>query len=326
MTADGKLPALKVLQIGKYFYPDEGGIETVTLGISTALAAENIQADVLCFARHAAYNPITAPPYDVVRARPDFVIGTRIFSSDYVAKVRDLAPRYDAALLHCPNPLAMAAALLFWRKPLILIWHADILPYPALAPLIRPLERASIRQAAAIVSPTIAHTEGSYLASRMVAKREIIPLPFDATRLPAASQDNAELRTVLAFLAGRQLVLAVGRLVPYKGFDVLIKAIATMDPRLAVVVVGTGPEATALAAVSAAAGGGRSYIVYRTSGRCRARGALRAGLRGHHAVRDARRNVRHDAGRSDVVRQAGRPRPASPAQESTGSTSMVSPD
>ena len=50
------------------------------------------------------------------------------------------------------------------------------------------------------------------------------------------------------------MILAVGRLVPYKGFDVLIRAGALLDPALAICIAGGGPLAAALAREAAEAG------------------------------------------------------------------------
>jgi glycosyltransferase involved in cell wall biosynthesis len=236
---------INILQIGKYFNPDKGGIETVTEGISTALLSEDIVADVLCFARERPYETAHLP-YKIMRARPNLELGNKALSVDYYRQIAALSDNYDAALMHLPNPLAMLGALAGWRKPLILIWHADILPYKLLSPFIRILERASIRQATAVISPTAMHTEGSYLAEALAPKREVIPYPFFADRLPDADASAPEVRAIEAFLRGRRLVLAVGRLVPYKGFDVLVDASLTLDPSAAIVIVGTGPMAKAL--------------------------------------------------------------------------------
>lgn len=52
---------------------------------------------------------------------------------------------------------------------------------------------------------------------------------------------------IAQWLNGRRLILSVGRLVPYKGFDTLIDAAAHLPDDAAVVIVGEGPLKQALA-------------------------------------------------------------------------------
>jgi glycosyltransferase involved in cell wall biosynthesis len=49
------------------------------------------------------------------------------------------------------------------------------------------------------------------------------------------------------FIGSRKLILSVGRLVPYKGFEVLIEAASSISADCAIVVVGTGPLRESLA-------------------------------------------------------------------------------
>ena len=68
-------------------------------------------------------------------------------------------------------------------------------------------------------------------------KCAVIPYGIDASPL-AAPRTCGRARAIRREL-GTPLLLFVGRLVPYKGVDVLMRAIATLDLRLAV--VGDGP-------------------------------------------------------------------------------------
>src|SRR3712207_1964424 len=131
---------LRLLQIGKHFPPDTGGIETVMYGISNALQLEGIRADVLCFGiTGRAYPPLDLG-YEVVRASPTMQVGNKVVSIEFIRKLRALEHDYDAALLHLPNPVAALGVIAYWRKPLILLWHADV-PQPYVRKLLAPLDR-----------------------------------------------------------------------------------------------------------------------------------------------------------------------------------------
>jgi glycosyltransferase involved in cell wall biosynthesis len=242
--ASGERP-VRVLQIGKYFFPDQGGVETVTLAISQALALYDIQADVLCFSRQPRYEEY-AGPFRVIRAHTNFRLSNKSFSFDYVRKVARLASEYDVGLLHLPNPIGMLAALQFWNKPLLALWHADMASYPIAGRIFRGAERQLVRRAARVIAPSPAHVSGSYLARELAPKSCVIPFPFDRHRLPKPDRSAAGTTRARQFAGARRIALAVGRLVAYKGFDVLIAAARNLRPDLCVVIAGTGPLRAAL--------------------------------------------------------------------------------
>ena len=232
-------PALRILQMGKFFPPDRGGIETVTRNISEMLTPLAIRADVLCLGLEAE-GDLDVGSYSVRRIRPQLVLGgNKALSTRYITDVRAASARYDVGLLHMPNPLAALAALIGWRKPLVLLWHADF----SIAPLRAVGDRLDewlIRRADAVIAPTCVHLDSSRLADRMRSKSTVIPYPF--TPGPAASEAPSDLsRRVARWADGRRVVLAVGRLVPYKGFDVLVDAAAKSAGNVAWVIVGDGP-------------------------------------------------------------------------------------
>lgn len=231
---------LRLLQIGKYFFPDQGGVETVTLAISKALLDHGIQADVLSFSQRPFY-PDYEGPFRVIRSKTAFRISNKTISFDYIRKIAELAELYDVGLLHMPNPLGMIGALRYWRRPLILLWHADIITYPRLGRLLRGLERKVIQRAARVIVPTSAHVSGSYVARELADKACVIPFPFDRSRLPEPDREGRSVMVAREFAGERRIVLAIGRLVPYKGFDVLISAARFLEPRSCVVIVGSGP-------------------------------------------------------------------------------------
>lgn len=230
---------MKVLQIGKYFYPDSGGIETVTRDISYGLCEIGIRTDVLVFSKcsHIECNF----PFEVFRSRGNFEIFGKPISIDYVDQLKNLTNYYDIGLIHLPNPVAMFAALAYWKKPLALLWHSDIVTYPRAGQLLRPAERALIRKADIVIAPTPFHAKGSYLYEEMKGKVVIGPYPFDGDRLRHSTSSGGIPQSVRDFLNGRRLVLAVGRLVPYKGYDILIEAALATHQDIAICVVGTGP-------------------------------------------------------------------------------------
>ncbi len=156
--------------------------------------------------------------------------------------LRDFKPQL--LHLHVPNPsvfwlLALPAAR---RIPWIVHWHADIpegttkralrLAYPPY----RAFERALLNKAGRIVATSETYRRASRVLSRHEEKTRVIPLGLaDAPPAGKAPEwPSAGLR-----------VLAVGRLSYYKGFDVLLDAVAKL-PQVSLLLVGSGEQRAAL--------------------------------------------------------------------------------
>ncbi len=244
---------IKLLQLGKHFFPDTGGIETVTQSISEMLPPHGIEADVLCTATRADYPPFD-PPYRVIRCRPTVRFGrNKNVSLEYLRQVRALRDDYDVALIHMPNPVAVLAARAYWKAPIIQLWHADI-PQRPIRMLSAPLDHALLRRTAAVIGPTPVHLATSYRASALLPRGVVIGYPFDRSRLPAPTGKSAVAERVRAFAGAGKMALSIGRLVPYKGFDVLIEAARSFGDKLVSVIVGGGPLLEELGAKIEAAG------------------------------------------------------------------------
>ena len=229
---------LRVLQIAKHFDPDTGGIETVTRNISEMLLSENIQADVLCTEVAGPYVERDRE-YRVIRCKANAAFGNKRLSLRYVTEGWRLQKEYDCAIVHLPNPLGVAVAL-SWNKPVISLWHADI-PQRAIRHLSAPFDRMLLRKSAAIIGPTPVHLDGSVHASLMGTQRVVIPYPFDRSTVPPPNGASAFAERLREFRRGRPMAISIGRLVPYKGFDVLIAAARSFGERLCCLVVGSGP-------------------------------------------------------------------------------------
>jgi rhamnosyl/mannosyltransferase len=151
--------------------------------------------------------------------------------------------RYDVLHLHLPHP-AGAASYLAAKKPkshrLIVTYHSDVvrqkLLMRAYAPLVdRVLERADVVIA---TSPNL--LERSTVLRRFADKCRVVPYGIDLglfQRTPELALAAEKLR---ARHGGRRVILAVGRLIYYKGFEVAIRAMREL-PEVDLVIVGDGP-------------------------------------------------------------------------------------
>jgi rhamnosyl/mannosyltransferase len=152
--------------------------------------------------------------------------------------------------VHVPNTSA------FWalapgmpgNAPLVVHWHADVVPSAIdrrLALLYngyRVLERRLLDRSARIVATSHPYLEHSAPLRPHRDKCRIVPLGLDPERLAAVTPDTPPpgAASVLERAGSRPLVMALGRLTYYKGFDVLLRAAAEV-PDACFAVVGQGP-------------------------------------------------------------------------------------
>lgn len=154
----------------------------------------------------------------------------------------------DVVHLHHPNPLGDLAVLLDRCRPLIVSQHSDVVRQRALWPLYGPLVRGALGRARFVVVASEQALGGSRELRGLERKVRVIPYGVEPSRFAPSPALEARARALRAAWGEGPVVLAVGRLVAYKGFDVLLKAAEGLDAR--VVLVGTGPESARLRALA----------------------------------------------------------------------------
>jgi rhamnosyl/mannosyltransferase len=171
----------------------------------------------------------------VVRLRTHGVIWSQPVAPGYLAAARWPA---DVVYLHRPHPLADLAALLARARALVIFHHSDIQRQRSARKLYRPLAHAVARRARAAVvgaQANLAHADDLGAAGRAIAR--VIPFGVDETRFTPGRP--AETPKPFTDGARAPTGLFVGRLVSYKGLDVLLEAVSGTALRM--VIVGDGP-------------------------------------------------------------------------------------
>ena len=152
------------------------------------------------------------------------------------------AREYDIIHIHHPDPMA---ALALWhtryKGRVILHWHSDILRQKLLLAFYVPLQNWLINRAERIIGTTPVYIRESPYLQKVQEKVTYVPIGIQPVLY--APWEAEEVR---ARYPGRKIVFALGRLVPYKGFNVLIEAAKRLGPEYLVLIGGKGPLQGAL--------------------------------------------------------------------------------
>lgn len=230
---------IRILHIGKSYAPSCGGIEThvrdlavrqAHLATVSVLASnhtrrtETSEIDGVRVTRLANFGTIASMPIC-----PSLTFELRHSPADIVH-------------IHLPNP---ASALAFVTSGhagrLVITHHADTMGRKALRLLSDPFVHRLMKMASRIIVTSDRYLWSSQELRPYRDKCSVIPLginiddpyPYDAGNIFQLRRKREE-----------RLVLAIGRLVPYKGFDILIRAMKRVHARLAL--IGSGPQAEPL--------------------------------------------------------------------------------
>lgn len=237
---------MRVLHIGKFFPPHPGGIERTSADLCVGLAAKGIEVAMLAHAEPGTRHT-TTQRIDDVEVTLVACFGRLLYapiSPTFPVWLRRVITRFRPEILHLhvPNTSAFSALMLpsARRLPWILHWHADI-PIDSRHAglrvgysLYRPWEQALLRRARAIIVTSPDYAESSAALEPWRSKVHVVPLGISDVSAP--QPDNA--KSILWPSAPLRL-LAVGRLSYFKGFDVLLRAVADV-PEASLVLVGDG--------------------------------------------------------------------------------------
>ncbi len=223
-----------IVQIGKFYPPHLGGMETHLRDLVSGLSGrEDVRVIVAG---------------DSIRGRLDRMDGaaiTRVPTLGVLASmpVTPTLPwelmRAKPALVHVhvPNPAAAFAIVTArYYGPLVIMHQSDTLGRRTLKRIADPFVKAMMRRADRIIVASQRYLDSSEELAPYRAKCRVIPLGINIEK----DHENVEAEsTKIQREHGPRLVLAVGRLVGYKGFRYLVESMRMVDATL--LLVGTGP-------------------------------------------------------------------------------------
>lgn len=232
----------RVLVVNKAYWPHLGGVETVARQLAEGAVAAGFEVGVLCLAEKDTEEEING--VKIHRVEAALKVGSAPLAWEFLEKYSELAAKADVIHFHAPNPMGELALLLKGRgkaDKVICTYHSDPLRPKWAAGAYQRLLRLFLERCDTIVA-----TSPNYIQSSSVLKSienccTVIPLGVDVERFSNVSPEAvAECEKMLLEGLPRPRVLFVGRLVYYKGVDVLLKAVAQV-PGVSAILVGEGP-------------------------------------------------------------------------------------
>ncbi|MDE7310204.1 MAG: glycosyltransferase [Eubacterium sp.] len=244
---------MKITQLFKIYWPDNGGgIASVMESIAQCLPGCEHQV-IVCQGKRlrkgadGKYRGVL-----VRRCRQLFTVASTPVSIDFLRQAKKYTKDTDIVICHAPYPMADLAVLLGMpARRIVVWWHCGFEKYAWLVPFYRPLVKHTLKKADLVLASSEGNVENSGLLLPYREKCRVVPFCVSDAYLKrgkahAASlwKDGGLLQEAPDQSASRKKpigILFIGRLVWYKGCEVLLKAFARMKRKnCRLVLVGSG--------------------------------------------------------------------------------------
>ena len=250
---------MRVTMVNKYYWPPHmGGVETVVRYLSEGLvehSGASVRAVVCNEGRERVEDEIAG--VTVTRLPRQFALSSApialSMAGELRADARGATPP-DVLNLHAPYPWGE----LSWLQarpgvPTVLSYHSDIVRQKKMLAAYKPFLERVLDSVDLITTSSPNLRDNSEFLSARAEKVRVVDYGLHVEDIAKPSslvmQKAADIR---AKHRGRPIVLFVGRLVYYKGADVLVRAMAGVDADL--VMIGKGPLEAELHEIAVAHG------------------------------------------------------------------------
>lgn len=231
---------LKILHIGKYYPPFRGGVEKVTHDLVSGLRDEKHIVDVVSFNHKKGSSLEKTKSGTVYRFQTILKLFGQPLSLKALLFIYKKTKNYDLVHLHLPNPLlSMIILLVKKQSKLIVHWHNDITKQKYLLLLYKPFQTKILNSADLILGSSPQYIKSSKYLKPHSDKSIVVPLGVNKEDLRYSYEFYKKIQIEYK---SKRVILSVGRLSKYKGFEYLIKSAKYMDNNTCIIIIGNGKE------------------------------------------------------------------------------------
>lgn len=224
----------KIVHVTRYAYPHIGGIEAVIAQINDSLPNENFEKEVLCCSNTEKSSFENGVKYNRCRFLFEFAANT--ISPEFIWKLS----RVNTDILHYHMPFIFAVIAHFIARPkykkLYITYHGAIVGYDKIMKPFWWLYKYfyKIADKIHVLSPNVINSDQILIDNQ--DKCEIVPYGVDLE----LDYNQEEVNKIKEKHKNKKIILAIGRLVKFKGFQYIIEAMQFVENSI-LLIIGDGP-------------------------------------------------------------------------------------
>jgi glycosyltransferase involved in cell wall biosynthesis len=230
---------MKILQLGKFYPPDTGGMETALYNITEELNQRGIQCDVLCANKEKKYRNDSLNGYKVIRTSNYGIVASTSISPQMIRELKKVITNYDILHIHHPNPMANLA--LFMANPkkqkIVVHWHSDIIKQQLELRFYKPLLVWMLKKANVIIGTSQKYINESLQLKDF--KNKCVPIPIGIKKNDIGVDEN-KFEEIKVRFKNKKIIFSLGRFIYYKGFEYLIESAEYLPDNYVILLGGDG--------------------------------------------------------------------------------------
>ncbi len=234
---------MRILHISNYFYPHIGGIEQVAKDIVNTL--DGNEQKLICFNHEKGTKVEIVDGIEVTRVHCQAKISSQSIALGFGKELKKLMNNFNPELVifHFPNPFVGHFLRKYLKRKFkfVVYWHLDIIKQKFLRKFFKGQTLALLKRADKVVATSPNYIDGSDFLSKFREKCIVIPNCVNMNRFKVDDDALHSAELIKQQNKNKIICFAIGRHIPYKGMEYLIRASKLLDDRFKIYIGGSGP-------------------------------------------------------------------------------------